>query len=99
MAKTIAISLAQFPQLMLAASYDEVIKRIWNPHEVVATYSHPFDANALVSAGELWLAIGDGEERLYKTGDHFFITANQPHRERYGSKGASYWVARKSPPT
>jgi len=74
----------------------EVIERRWAPGEVVETHTHPFDARALVTAGELWLTHA-GETRHLRAGDTFHVPEGAPHSERYGAGGATYWVARSSP--
>ena len=53
------ISIEQLGALMRAAGYDEVVERIWAPGTVVDTHTHPFDANALMVAGELTLTLAD----------------------------------------
>ena len=40
---------------MLAAGYAEVLNRAWAPGAVAAVHTHPFDANAMVVQGEMWL--------------------------------------------
>ena len=75
---------------------DEVLERHWAPDQVVETHSHPFDADAVVTAGEMWLIREDRTEHL-KPGDTFQLKAGTPHSERYGPQGATYWVARRHP--
>jgi hypothetical protein len=79
----------------LALGYDEVLERQWAPGTVTGEHSHPFDAKALVVAGELWLSEA-GEERHLRAGDGFELAAHRPHDERYGPEGATYWVARRA---
>lgn len=85
-----------FRDQMLAAGYDEVLERAWAPETVVHAHTHPFEANALVVAGEMWLNVGPGPARHLLPGDRFYLQANEPHEERYGAAGATYWVARKA---
>ena len=75
---------------------DEVLERHWAPHQEVDTHAHPFDADAVVTAGEMWLIREDGTQHL-KVGDTFHLAAGTPHSERYGPEGATYWVARRAP--
>ncbi len=86
----------QFRSDVLAAGYDEVLERPWAPGTVVDTHAHPFEANAIVVRGEMWLAIGDQPARRLLPGDRFHLQANEPHSERYGPEGATYWVARRN---
>jgi quercetin dioxygenase-like cupin family protein len=57
-------------------------------------HSHPFEAKALILAGEIHIRVGD-DERLYKAGDVFHLPANVPHAERYGPEGVQYLVGRR----
>jgi quercetin dioxygenase-like cupin family protein len=57
-------------------------------------HAHPFEAKALIVAGELYIRVG-GEERLYQAGDVFHLAANVTHAERYGPEGVQYLVGRK----
>ncbi len=75
---------------------DEVLERHWLPNQVVEEHTHPFDADAVVTAGEMWLIQGDAAQHLLP-GDTFRLAAGTPHSERYGPQGATYWVARRHP--
>ena len=89
-------TLDQFRSTMLAAGYDEVLERVWAPGTVLGTHTHPFEANALVVQGEMWLNVAaEGAQRL-QPGDRFRVAAHVPHDERYGDDGATVWVARKA---
>lgn len=57
-------------------------------------HAHPFEAKALILAGEIHIRVGD-EERLYKTGDVFHLPANMTHTERYGPQGVTFLAGRK----
>lgn len=84
-----------FAQALRAQGFDEVAERQWPPGEIVPTHTHPFAVEALVVAGELWLGCGDAAPRHLRPGDRFTLAAHQPHDERYGPDGATYWVARR----
>ena len=90
------ITLDQFRTEMLGVGYTEVLERPWAPGTVVDTHTHPFEANAVVVQGEMWLAVDGGPERHLTPSDRFRLLPNVPHTERYGSEGATYWVARRS---
>ncbi len=58
------------------------------------THTHPFEAKALILAGEIVIRVGDVERR-YGEGDVFHLAAGEPHAERYGPAGVQYLVGRK----
>lgn len=89
------ISFAQFESEARARGYDAVLAREWAPLTLLDEHTHAFDAAALVVQGELWLTVGD-ETRHLRPGDRFELARDVPHAERYGSEGATYWVARRS---
>lgn len=75
--------------------FDEVLVREWDAHEVVDEHTHPFAVEALVVRGDLWLTVA-GNTRHLRTGGRFSLDQDQPHAERYGIEGATYWVGRRS---
>ena len=89
------VTFEEFQTAGLAEGYDEVVERRWEPNTVTGTHSHPFGAKAVVVAGEMWLTHG-GATRHLVPGDTFLLAKEEPHDERYGSAGATYWVARKN---
>jgi mannose-6-phosphate isomerase-like protein (cupin superfamily) len=90
-----AKTLDDFRTAALAAGFDEAIARDWAPHQVLDTHQHPFDAEALVVQGEMWLSDESGTRHL-RPGDGFALARGTPHAERYGAEGATYWVARRA---
>ena len=79
----------------LAAGCDEALERHWPAHTVLDTHTHEFDAEAVVTQGDMWLTCG--EETQYLTaGGTFKLARGVPHSERYGAEGATYWVARSN---
>jgi hypothetical protein len=77
-----------------AQGYDEVVPRDWAPSAVVDTHAHPFAVRALVVRGEMWLTVDSGVRHL-RAGDEFALAREEPHAERYGPEGATYWAARR----
>lgn len=75
--------------------FDEVIVREWAPGQVLETHRHPFEVKAWVVRGELALTDGDGT-RVVRAGESFQLAREAPHSERYGSEGATFWVARRN---
>jgi len=78
-----------------ANGFDEVVERKWAPSLVLKSHKHPFSVKALVVQGEMWLTIGDDVRHLHP-GDEFTLDREQPHAERYGPEGATYWAARRN---
>lgn len=75
--------------------FSEVVERHWPPLTVLETHEHDFYAKALVVDGEMWLTVNAQTHRL-QAGSTFELDAGVPHAERYGTHGATYWVARRS---
>jgi mannose-6-phosphate isomerase-like protein (cupin superfamily) len=92
-----AITFSEFDADARAQGFDEVLERQWKPLTVLDTHRHSFAVKALVVQGEMWLTVGDDTRHL-KAGDAFELELEQPHAERYGSEGATYWVARRNAP-
>lgn len=88
------ISFSAFEADARAQGFDEVIERHWEPDQVLDSHVHPFAVQALVVRGEMWLTVGEQTRRLH-AGDRFELGREVPHAERYGSEGATYWVARR----
>jgi hypothetical protein len=78
----------------LMEGYDEALEREWPPLALLDMHRHPFAAKVLVTRGEMWLTLGDLTRQL-RPGDTFEIERDEPHAERYGADGATYWVARR----
>ena len=78
-----------------AAGCDEVLERRWAPDTEVDIHTHNFDAEAVVTQGEMWLT-RDGVTQHLTIGDTFTLPREVPHSERYGSQGATFWVARRN---
>ncbi len=92
----IATTFEAFERDAKSAGFDEVITRTWEADKVLAEHTHPFEAKALVVAGEMWLTC-EGVTRHIPAGGTFHLQPEVPHAERYGSNGATYWVARRNP--
>ena len=88
-------SFADYEIDRLAQGFDVVLERNWPPLTEVDTHVHAFAAQVLVVQGEMWLTVGTDTRRL-PAGSTFELDSQVPHAERYGSKGAMVWVARRS---
>ncbi len=89
------LTFAEFESIALSHGADEVLVRHWDAGQVVAEHAHPFEAQAIVVAGDMWLTVAR-ETRHLVAGDEFHLLAGTPHSERYGPEGATYWVARRA---
>ncbi|MCF8172789.1 MAG: AraC family ligand binding domain-containing protein [Candidatus Methylopumilus sp.] len=83
-----------FKKQSLDAGFDEVLERTWAADTVVPTHTHPFSVQAIVTQGEMWMTC-HGETKHLTAGGTFEMKQNEPHSERYGAEGATFWVARK----
>lgn len=64
------------------------------PNGAMGEHAHPFEAKALVLAGEICIDTG-GRPTVFRPGDIFHLQADEPHTERYGPDGVSYLVGRR----
>lgn len=82
-----------FVSALTAEGFAEFVLVTREPGEL-DEHTHPFEAKALILAGEIQIGTG-GAERVYGPGDIFHLGANAPHTERYGPQGVQYLVARR----
>jgi hypothetical protein len=90
-----SMTFADFEAEARTSGFNDVLERHWAPDTVVASHTHPFDVDALVTQGEMWLSC-EGHTRHLLPGDRFKLQRDVPHAERYGPQGATYWVARRT---
>jgi quercetin dioxygenase-like cupin family protein len=88
-------SFADFEATAKGQGFDEVLERQWAPLAQTGTHTHPFSVWARVVEGEMWLTVAESTQHL-RAGDTFELGRDVPHAERYGARGASYWVARRN---
>jgi len=87
-------SFEDFRDEALRCGSDEVLVREWAPDSTAPIHTHPFDAEAVVVRGEMWLTEG-ARARHLRQGGTFRLSAGVSHSERYGAEGATLWVARR----
>jgi quercetin dioxygenase-like cupin family protein len=87
----------EFAAASREAGFDEVTERRWDAGVEIATHTHPFAVQALVVQGDMVL-ICRGQDLALKTGDRFELAFEEPHAERYGAQGATFWAARRHSP-
>lgn len=85
---------AEFEARARAEGFDEVLERHWDPGTVLDTHTHPAAVQAVVTQGEMEPTCG-GAMRPLRAGDRFELARDEPHAERCGIDGATYWVARR----
>ncbi len=85
----------EFEKQALADGFDEVLERSWPADAVLDTHTHPFALKARVVRGDMWLTIAEQTLHL-RPGDDFALDREVAHAERYGTEGATYWVARRN---
>jgi hypothetical protein len=89
------VTFREFEADARAQGFDEVLERDWPALTVLDTHVHRFAVKALVVRGEMWLSVGNDTRHL-RAGETFELEREVAHAERYGSDGATYWVARRN---
>lgn len=74
--------------------FKEITTVTREPNGFVATHTHPFEAKALILAGEIRIH-AQGSDVLYQQGKVFHLPSETPHTEQYGPQGVTYLVGRK----
>ena len=85
----------EFLQELAAAGFAAPVLVSREPSGFLAEHSHPFEAKALIASGSIAITC-NGTTRVYCEGDIFHLAPEEPHSERYGEQGVSYWAGRKT---
>jgi quercetin dioxygenase-like cupin family protein len=83
-----------FLDTLKAEGYADPVRVRREPNGSLADPAHPFEAKALILAGEIRIHAG-GEIKIYRAGDVFHIRRDEPHRESYGPEGVDYLAGRR----
>jgi quercetin dioxygenase-like cupin family protein len=83
-----------FETALREEGYLEVADRRMEPNKTNPEHSHEFDARLLVLEGEITITC-EGEERTYRAGDTFAMSAARPHTEQCGPEGVRYLAGRR----
>lgn len=83
-----------FETELRAQGYREVVDRQMPPGQINSEHAHEFDARLMVLEGEMTV-VCDGEERTYRAGDTFAMSAGRRHTERSGLEGVRYLAGRR----
>jgi len=86
----------EFETALRDEGYLEVVDRRMEPNKTNPEHSHEFDARLMILEGEMTIA-RDGEERTYRAGDTFAMSAGCLHTEQCGPQGARYLAGRRYP--
>ena len=88
------MNLPDFEESLKTQAFDETVTVEKPAGYAMGEHRHPFDACALITAGEITLVV-DGVASRYAVGDVFQLPAGTPHHESAGSQGVSYRVGRR----
>jgi len=87
---------AAFENELQQQGYAEVMDRRMQAKSLNPEHAHEFDARLLVLEGAMTIT-AEGEQRTYRAGDTFAMTAGCRHTEACGSEGARYLAGRRYP--
>jgi quercetin dioxygenase-like cupin family protein len=88
------MNIEQFKELLKMEGFGEITTVTREPGGSMDDHKHPFEAKALILAGDIKIKI-DGAERIYGPGELFHLFKNEEHAEWYGEQGVTYLVGRK----
>lgn len=74
--------------------FQQIVTVTREPNLAMDLHAHPFEAKALIIAGDLTIRAGESQ-RHYRPGDVFHLATHAPHSESYGPDGVTYLVGRK----
>lgn len=84
-----------FESELRQTGFAEVVLRELPPAYFLGDHAHPFDARALIIAGDITLTVGEADRRC-PVGTIFELDAGCVHQERAGAGGVSYLVGRRA---
>ena len=88
------MNIHEFEAQLKADQFDEAVPVDRAVGYAMGEHQHPFDACALITAGDITLVV-DGVSTRYGVGDVFRLAAGTPHLEAAGPEGASYFSGRR----
>ncbi len=89
-------SVDEFETALEAEGFGEIATVERPAGYALGDHQHPFEAWALITAGDITLTV-DGAETRYEAGQIFRLAAGKPHLERAGASGVVYRVGRRQP--
>ena len=90
------MDIPQFTQALAQQGFAPAVTVTRAPGGAVDDHAHPFEAKALVLAGDIRIVTTDGTDRTYRQGEVFHLQAGARHTEFYGAEGVTYLVGRKA---
>ena len=84
----------EFEAALREEGYLEVADRRMEPNKTNPEHSHEFDARLLVLEGEITITC-NGDERTYRAGDTFAMSAGCLDTEQCGPQGVRYLAGRR----
>jgi len=84
----------EFETVCRSQGYREIVDRRMDANATNPEHSHESDARLMVLEGEMTV-VCDSEERTYRAGDTFAMTAGHRHTERCGPDGVRYLAGRR----
>ena len=88
------MNIQEFEAQLKADHFDEAVPVDRPVGYALGEHQHPFDACALITAGDITLVV-DGVSSRYRAGDIFRLPAGTPHLEAAGPQGVSYLSGRR----
>ncbi|MDB5852392.1 MAG: cupin [Herminiimonas sp.] len=85
----------EFMETLAREGFPEAVEVVKDSAGFAPEHTHPFEAKALILAGDMRILVGD-MERVYQIGDIFHLQAGVVHAEHYGEHGVTYLVGRKA---
>jgi quercetin dioxygenase-like cupin family protein len=89
------MNLEAFEASLKAEGFDEITTVERPPGYALGEHHHPFDACALITAGDITLMVNSVATR-YSAGQIFRLPAGTPHHETVGAEGMQYRVGRRN---
>ena len=88
------MNVQEFEASLQAERYDEIVPMERAPGYQLGEHHHAFDACAMITAGEIQIAV-DGDARTYRVGDDLRVPARAVHTEAAGPAGVQYLAGRR----
>ena len=80
--------------MLMEEGYPTPVEVWCDPGDPLGDHAHPFEVYALILAGSIELIV-EGEKSTYRSGDIFYLGAEQVHSEVYGKEGVRYLASRR----